>query len=121
MANEYEKEEGGPGFVMGLLTGTVLGAGLGMLFAPKPGSELRGQISDGANTVSRTATEGYRKAADAASTVAEKSRQFYDKARDAVARGAEEVKRYSGNEPQSPSTESRPVTSNPPITRGGGI
>ncbi len=127
MANEYEKEEGGPGFVMGLLTGTVLGAGLGMLFAPKPGAELRGQLSDGANTVGRTASDGYRRAADAANTVAEKGRQFYDRARDAVARGSEEVKRYTGSgerESQPSETrESRPPT-NPPFSssgRGGGI
>ena len=125
MANEYEKEEGGgPGFVMGLLTGTVLGAGLGMLFAPKPGSELRGQISEGAGTVSRTASEGYRKAAGAANTVAEKSREFYGRAREAVARGTEEVKRYAGSnepEPEPRTSESRPVASNPPLTRSGGI
>ena len=125
MANEYEKEEGGPGFVMGLLTGTVLGAGLGMLFAPKPGSELRGQISEGAGTVSRTASEGYRKAADAVTTVAEKGRQIYGRARGAVARGTEEAKRYTGsNEPESGPSESRPATPNPPIAssgRSGGI
>ncbi len=122
MANEFEKDEGGPGFVMGLLTGTVLGAGLGMLFAPKPGSELRGQISEGANTVGRTASEGYRKAADAANTVAEKGREFYDRARDAVARGTEEVKRYTSSEPESrtpESPQSRPAMSNPPISSSG--
>ncbi len=108
MANEYEKEDGGPGFVMGLLTGTVLGAGLGMLFAPKSGSELRGQISERASTVGRGASEGYRKAASAANTVAEKSRGIYGRARDAVARGAEEVKRYTGGgESESRPSESR--------------
>ena len=47
MAYEYdrfEREEGGGSFLMGLLAGTVLGAGLGMLFAPKAGSELRSQL-----------------------------------------------------------------------------
>ena len=51
MAYEYdrlEREEGGGSFLMGLLAGTVLGAGLGMLFAPKAGSELRSQLSDSA-------------------------------------------------------------------------
>ena len=94
MTNEYEKDEGGSSFVMGLLTGTVLGAGLGILFAPKTGSEMRGHLSEGANTVSRTASEGYRRAADAASSIAEKGRGLYGRARDAVARGTEEVKRY---------------------------
>ena len=49
MAYEYdrfEREDGGGSFLMGLLAGTVLGAGLGMLFAPKPGSELRHQLTE---------------------------------------------------------------------------
>ena len=48
MADGYDRFEnegnGGGSFVMGLLTGTVLGAGLGMLFAPKAGTELRNQL-----------------------------------------------------------------------------
>ena len=126
MANEFEKDEGGSGFVVGLLTGTVLGAGLGMLFAPKKGSEIRGHIADGANTVSRTATDGYRKAADTASSIAEKGRDLYGRARDAVSCGAEEVKRYTGqaqggqSEPHTGSPyESRPPFNEPlPGTRG---
>jgi gas vesicle protein len=99
MDSEFEKEGRGSGFVMGLLTGTVLGAGLGMLFAPKKGSEMRGQLSDTANTVSRSASQGYRRAAGAANTIAEKSRGLYGRAREAVSRGAEEAKR-SGNQGQ---------------------
>jgi gas vesicle protein len=118
MANEYEKDEGGAGFVMGLLTGTVLGAGLGMLLAPKSGSELRGQLTEGANTVGRSATEGYRKVAGAANTIADKGREFYDRARDAVSHGAEEVKRYTREEA---ATESRSGLSNDPIRRPGGM
>src|SRR3954449_12892321 len=71
MADGYDRfdNEGGGGgsFVMGLLTGTVLGAGLGMLFAPKSGSELRNQISEQAGNIANTASDGYRKATDAAS------------------------------------------------------
>ena len=68
MADGYDRfdNEGGGGgsFVMGLLTGTVLGAGLGMLFAPKAGSELRGQLSEQAGQLANTASEQYRKASD---------------------------------------------------------
>jgi gas vesicle protein len=42
--DRYDNEGSGAGFMMGLLTGTVLGAGLGMLLAPKAGSELRSDL-----------------------------------------------------------------------------
>src|SRR5262245_16392662 len=98
MADGYDRfdNEGGGGgsFVMGLLTGTVLGAGLGMLFAPKAGSELRGQLSEQAGHLANTASDQYRRASEAASGWAEKGREAYDKARDAVSRGSEEAQRY---------------------------
>ena len=109
MADGYDKfdNEGGGGgsFVMGLLTGTVLGAGLGMLFAPKAGSELRNQLSEQAGNLANTATEGYRKASEVAgesyrkasetaSDWAGRGREVLDKARDAAARGADEAQRY---------------------------
>jgi len=98
MADGYDRfdSEGGGGgsFVMGLLTGTVLGAGLGMLFAPKSGTELRNQITEQAGTLANQASEGYRRASETAGTWADKGRDVYDKARDAVARGADEAQRY---------------------------
>ena len=100
MANEYEYEAGGgAGFMMGLLTGTVLGAGIGMLFAPKSGSELRGQLSETATKVSNKASESYHKVADRAGEFADKSREMgrdvAGKAREAVSRGQEEARRFS--------------------------
>ncbi|MBI1874686.1 MAG: YtxH domain-containing protein [Acidobacteria bacterium] len=109
MPHEYESEgNGGTGFVMGLLTGTVLGAGLGMLFAPRSGSELRHQIADTAGQWKHTAGDQYRRAAEAAGTIADKGREVYDRARSAVNRGAEEARRYvseaeRGAEPAQPS------------------
>lgn len=109
MADGYDRfdSEGGGGgsFVMGLLTGTVLGAGLGMLFAPKAGSELRGQISEQAGNIANQASEGYRKASENAGQWAEKGREtagewaergkdMYGKAREAVAKGAGEAEKY---------------------------
>jgi hypothetical protein len=66
-----EHEAGGGSFMMGLLTGTVLGAGLGMLFAPKAGSELRNQLGEQANSLGRAAGDQYRRASDAASGMVE--------------------------------------------------
>jgi gas vesicle protein len=68
--DRFENEGGGGGsFVMGLLTGTVLGAGLGMLFAPKAGSELRNQLSEQAGNLANAASEGYRRVHDTAVAV----------------------------------------------------
>jgi gas vesicle protein len=101
---------GGGSFVMGLLTGTVLGAGLGMLFAPKAGSELRGQLSEQAGKVANQASEQYRRASETASDLADRGREMYDKARDAMSRGADEAQRYvrdaTSSTPGTPSTPS---------------
>ncbi len=77
MANEDDYEGGGgSGFMVGLLTGTVLGAGLGMLLAPKSGSELRGQLSESASTIGRAASDQYQKVAGVAGNLAERGRQI---------------------------------------------
>lgn len=94
--DRYDNEGNGGGFMMGLLTGTVLGAGLGMLLAPKAGSELRGTIGEQARNLGNMASEQYRKASDAASDWTDKGREFVDRARDAVSRGAEEARGYAG-------------------------
>src|SRR5213593_2339347 len=94
--DRYDKESsGGGGFMMGLLTGTVLGAGLGMLLAPKAGSELRGNLGEQARNLGNKASEQYRKASDAATEWSEKGREFVDRAKDAVSRGAEEARGYA--------------------------
>jgi gas vesicle protein len=98
MADSYDRyeHEGGGGFMMGLLTGTVLGAGLGMLLAPKAGSELRGQLGEQARHLGSTMTDATRRAQEAASGWAEKGRDMVNQAREAVGRGAEEARGYAG-------------------------
>jgi len=94
--DRYDNEgSGGGGFMMGLLTGTVLGAGLGMLLAPKAGSELRGAIGEQARNFSNVASEQYKHARETAGTWAERGRDMMDKARDAVSRGADEARNYA--------------------------
>ena len=94
--DRYEGEGSGGGFMMGLLTGTVLGAGLGMLLAPKAGNELRGAIGEQARNLGNKASEQYRRASESAGTWAEKGRDLVDRAREAVSRGAEESRGYAG-------------------------
>ena len=93
--DRYETEGSG-GFMMGLLAGTVLGAGLGMLLAPKSGADLRGQLGEQAKNFSNKASEQYRRASETAGQWAERGRDVMNQARDAVSRGAEEVRSYTG-------------------------
>ena len=86
MAYEYdrfEREEGSGSFLMGLLAGTVLGAGLGMLFAPKAGSELRGQLGEQANRLRSSANDAYGAASEKVSHMVDRGREAYDRARSA--------------------------------------
>lgn len=98
MAHKYDRSEigGGSGgsFVLGLLAGTALGAGLGMLFAPKAGSELRSQVSEQAGNLANTASDRYRRVSETVTDIAGKGREMgrevYGKAKDIVSRGADE-------------------------------
>ena len=95
--DRYETENGGSGFMMGLLTGTVLGAGLGLLLAPKAGAEIRGQIQEQARTMGTKASEQYRRASEVAGQWAEKGREAVNQARDAVNKGIEEARSSAGS------------------------
>lgn len=90
MAYEYdrfEREEGSGSFLMGLLAGTVLGAGLGMLFAPRAGNELRNQLSEQAGRLRNTANDTYHQASEKVSQMVDRGREAYDRARSGVGTG----------------------------------
>jgi gas vesicle protein len=93
--DRYENEAGG-GFIMGLLTGAVIGAGIGMLLAPKAGSDLRGQVADQARNFGNKAGEQYRRASETASQWAEKGREMVNQAREGFNRGAEDAREFAG-------------------------
>lgn len=100
MADNYDRPEfegrgGGGAFMLGLLAGTVLGAGLGMLLAPKAGSELRGELGERTRNLSNKASEQYKRAAESASAWAVKGRDLAERVREAASRGVEEAKSYA--------------------------
>ena len=101
----FDNNAGGGSFMIGLLTGAALGAGLAMLLAPKAGSELRTQLSDRAGALANQARDGYRRATENAGHWAEKGKatagewadrgkDMYGKAREAASHGAEEAHEY---------------------------
>lgn len=127
MAYEYdrfEREEGGGSFLMGLLAGTVLGAGLGMLFAPKAGSELRSQLgtqlADQTGKLREVADQGYQQATEKVSQMVDRGREAYDRARSSVSNMAAAGTSGSTGSGTSGSTGSTSVTGNVGTTSTSG-
>ncbi len=92
--NDEHNEVGG-GFIIGLLTGAVLGVGLGMLLAPKAGADLRDELGEQARNLGTKASERYQRASETATGLAGRGRKIVNQAREAVNRGAEEVRDYT--------------------------
>lgn len=79
----YEEETGGGGFLIGLLCGTALGAAIGLMFAPRAGSELRQRLYDSTGDIRRKAYETYGQASEQVNDMVSKGRDAVDRGREA--------------------------------------
>ena len=79
----YEEETGGGGFVLGLLCGAALGAAIGLMFAPKAGSEFRQRLYDSTGDIRRRAYETYDQATEQVNNIVSKGKQAVDRGREA--------------------------------------
>ena len=97
--NAHTQEHRDYGFVIGLLAGTFVGAGLAMWLAPRLASELRQRMTDSARRLSERASERYQEAStrvgDAVDELTRKGQNVRDDVAETVARGAREVERYA--------------------------
>ena len=101
MTNEPASETRDHRFLVGLIAGAVLGAGLGMLFAPRAALELRRKLAGSAEGIRKAASERYHQAGDrlgaAAVEVAAKGQAMRDSLADSVVRGAQKVEAGAQN------------------------
>lgn len=81
----------GGGFVTGLLFGAAVGAALGVIFAPKAGSDTRRQIAESGKTMREGAMRTYEQAREGATAAVSKARGAYDRGRDAFDRTRKDV------------------------------
>ena len=99
MNEEPTREPRNYGFLIGMATGTVVGAGLLMWLAPRSASELRDRVSGSAREVGRKASNQFEQAStfvsEAASRATRTGRGVRDDVAGAVARGAHEVERFA--------------------------
>jgi gas vesicle protein len=94
-AYRYSEEDvaGGSSFVLGMLAGAAIGAGLALLFAPKTGTEMRRQLAEQAGNWRDAASRGYRRAAETAEDLAERGRNLADRGRDLYEQASDTVSR----------------------------
>ena len=93
------------GFLIGLMIGGAVGAGLTILLAPRVAAELRQRVTDSAKTLGRAASERYQQTSarvvDAVGEVTRKGQGVRDDVLEAVAsgaqKGAEKVERFAAD------------------------
>jgi gas vesicle protein len=86
-------------FLIGLITGGVIGAGLVIAFAPRLASELRQRMTASAADLGRATSQGYQdvsaRMAGVVDGVKAKGQAVRDDVADAVGRGAREVEQFA--------------------------
>jgi gas vesicle protein len=94
-----EDSTGSGMFLLGALAGALVGAGVALLMAPKPGAEVRRDLSDGYSSVRDAAARRYRDIADRASARFE----------EASAKFEEKVDQYKGRTTSTPGDATSPT------------
>lgn len=94
---EEEETSGVPSFLLGALTGVLVGAGVALLFAPKTGKRLRADLAktyDRASTkITDMASDMMDRAADGVERVAEKYDRASQKAEKVVAKAEDTARK----------------------------
>jgi gas vesicle protein len=97
--NAHAQQHREYGFVIGLVTGTFVGAGLAMWLAPRSASDLRRRVTDSAKSLGKRVSERYQEAStrvgEAVDELTRKGQDVRDDVADVVARGAHEVETYA--------------------------
>jgi gas vesicle protein len=91
---QHEHGAGEHRLAIGVLAGAALGVGVGLLVAPRKGSELRNQVRVQATHIADSASAGYYRAKDATGHYAHRGHDAYCACRDKVAHAAHESLRY---------------------------
>lgn len=89
---------GGATFLIGFIAGSMLGAGLALLFAPRTGDETRREVAERAQRVREKAREGLGSASERVTQFAERGKAMYQTAADKAREAAQAVR--EGRDPQ---------------------
>ena len=81
---DYDNGSSTGAFFTGLFAGAVIGAGLGLWFAPKTGQEMR-------DTITGTARDVSQRVGKTVNDLTDRGREAFDRARDVVTSAGEQV------------------------------
>ncbi len=81
-------------FAVGVLTGAAVGVGIGLLFAPRTGAQMRKEVGNQWTHVKGSCSTSYHKAKDVAGDWAERGKRAYDTTREKVVHSASETRQY---------------------------
>jgi gas vesicle protein len=82
----------GSTFLIGFIAGSMLGAGLALLFAPRPGDETRREVAERAQRVRDKARDGLGSASDRVAHFAERGKAMYQTAAEKAREAAQAVR-----------------------------
>jgi gas vesicle protein len=106
MTTTYEERGRGNFFLIGLMAGTAVGAGLALAFAPRMASEIRERLTESATDLGQAASRSYQRVstrvADAVESVTERGQAVADNVVDAIGHGAHEVEELAEAAKASP-------------------
>jgi gas vesicle protein len=71
----YREEQSGASFVLGMMTGAFIGAGVALLFAPKSGQEMRQQLGEQYRGLATRVGETTESLRESAQTLREQGRE----------------------------------------------
>ena len=116
----YENESSGSGmFLIGAVAGALVGAGVALLMAPKPGTEMRQDLNAGWGSLREAAARRYRELADRAGVQLENLEEKADELADQLETSAREVVGTAASRLNTAATRAtstiRDVTSTGPV------
>jgi len=71
----YREEQSGASFVLGMMTGAFIGAGVALLFAPKSGTQMRQQLGEQYRGLADRVNETTQSLRENAQTLKEQGRE----------------------------------------------
>ena len=96
----YREEQSGASFVLGMMTGAFIGAGIALLFAPKSGQEMRQQLGEQYRGLAERAGTTAQSLREGAQSIRENAQHLRDQGRERVQRAASQL-----SDRLSPTTE----------------